>query len=189
MNLKNVMIIVVVASYFTLATLSFGQLTQTPFATETDEDIKEALVNLPERVPFGHEVATKAGEQISPGSDKSDYQLNQETYNDIYDLQRVLLSLMQMVLDAGIKPEILPRIEAGFGTAITLLTNIGVRYNLSSNFLIQVNQLRAIGNTIKNAPRSADFMLLKVQLEVMLAEIQNILATKLTSAPVNQFTF
>lgn len=168
-----------VASYFTLATFSFAQITQTPFATETDEDIKEALVNLPERVPYGPEVATLAGEQISLGSIKQDFAINQEIYDDILNIQRAMINLMEMILDVGIKPIKLTEIEFGFNAVITMLVNAGIRYNLSTNFAIQINQLRDILTAIKNAPPSSDFMLLKVQLETILAEIENILSTKL----------
>jgi len=179
MNFKKISITLLVAGCFTLATFAFSQITQTPFANETDEDIKEALVNLPERVPYGPEVATLAGQQISLGSLKQDFAINQEIYDDILNIQRAMINLMEMILNTGIKPSSLTDIEIGFSTVFTLLTNAGIRYNLSNNFAIQVSQLRNILNNIRNAPQSSDFMLLKVQLEVILAEIENILTTKL----------
>ena len=177
--IKKRNIVIVVASAFLLATVSYAQIIQTPFATETTQDIKEALVNIPERVPYGPEVQTLAGEQISLGSTTRDFSINREIYDDILNIQRIMLNLMEMVLNLGIKPETIDAVEINFNTLINMLTNAGIRYNFSSDFTILIRQLRDILADIKNAPRSADFMLIKVRMEVILAEVENALATKL----------
>jgi hypothetical protein len=181
MNTKSIITLLVVAGPLLPATMLYPILQNTPFVTETIQDIKEAFDNIPQRVPYGPEVRTLAGQQISPGVVRSDFRANQEIYNDIFTIQQHMLTLMQMVLDAGKNPSLMPQIQAYMDDLIRLITNAGIKYNFS--FANKIQRLQEIMAELKATPRNAEavvspFMLLKVRLETILAELENALNTK-----------
>lgn len=175
-----------VAGSFILATLSCHLFTQTKYIVETPYDIQEALVNIPEKVPVGHEVYTLAGEQLTPGVVPSDFRRNQEIYNDIALLQNHMIDLMQMVLDLEIRPHLLPGVQKQMSELITMISNAGIRYDLTAELSVFIRQLNTLMQEIIAVPKTPDpqapvsrFMLFKARLEVILAEIENLLLTKL----------
>ena len=151
----------------------------TQFIQETKEDIREAQVNIPERVPVGPDVFTRAGEQLSPGTTHQDLAINQEIYNDLSLLQGLMSVLMRFVLNVGIAPTNLAQAELQMRELITFIRKIAIRYRFENDFFNKIKQLTGIMIEIKNAPKNADYMLFKARLEVILSEIENALYTRL----------
>ncbi len=155
------------------------------FVTETHQDIEEALTNFPERVPSGREIRTTAGRQISPGSVADDFAVNREIYNDINRVQSMMINLMKNVLNLSIGKKNLDQILLQINTLITLLSQLGIRYNAVSNFSLLIQQLQEIKTDLKNPPEaplaspSTYYTLMKARLETILAEAENKLMTKL----------
>jgi len=152
---------------------------QTPFVTETKEDLEVAAVNYSERVPRGPEVRTLLGNQITPGTIPQDFRINQQIYNDSAELNGHFNNLMQMVLNIGIQPTILFNVERGMNQLVQMITNAGIRYNMPSDFETIRDQLMRIMSEIRAAPLNYNFMLFKARLEVLMAEIENAIKTKL----------
>ena len=155
--------------------------TASQFIKETISDIKEAIVNTPEKVPSGPNVTTRAGQQLTSGATPKDFAKNQEIYNDISTIQTTMNELMQLVLNVGIDPKALEQVHSQMAKVVELVSKLAIRYELRSDFEISIKQLQGIAVEITNAPKSADFMLFKTRLETILAEIQNKLYTKLES--------
>ena len=78
--------------------MSADRAVSTSFIRETPEDIQEALVNFPERVPKGPENTYSHGAQLTPGALRSDLKINQQIFNDIAQFQITMQQLMQIVL-------------------------------------------------------------------------------------------
>ena len=152
---------------------------QSPFVTETPQDLEIAAVNYPERVSRGPEIRTLLGNQITPGTLPEDFRRNQQIYNDIAELNGHMNNLMQMVLNLGIQPTTIDNVQIAMNQLIQMITNAGIRYNFSSDFEIISNQLRGIMNELRAAPTNSYFMLFKARLEVIMAELENALKTKL----------
>ncbi len=168
---------------------------QTTFITETPEDIEEAYLNYPERVPRGPEVRTIAGLQISPGSLPGDFAKNREIYNDIQIIQNNMLELMQMIINIQDDPYMLQKARQKLPIILQIITNLGIRYNLTSEFNILRDRLKAylaevytsMENMLKaeksrNPDESAqviNFWVYRFNLEQYMAEITNKLRTKL----------
>lgn len=175
---KIVFITLLLVSRVLVTTFAIFALS-TQFVKETPQDIEEAIANIPERVPTGNEVFTKAGQQLSPGSVPQDFRINKEIYNDLATIQAAMTELMQLVLNIGIKPTTLPDVQTKMKQVISLIARAGIRYNHETDFSETIKQLRQIMAEIESAPRTADFMLFKVRLEVILAEVENTLLLKL----------
>ena len=150
----------------------------TSYIRETREDIQEALINFPERVPSGPEVRTNAGAQLTLGSVPRDFRINQEIYNDILILQSKMQKIVQLTLNLGIKPALLDEAKSSMNAFLTLLEKMGIRYGMRADFTLIQNELRQILQDISNAPQEADFMLFRPRLETVIAEIENALRTK-----------
>ena len=153
--------------------------TASQFIKETISDIREALVNTPEKVPSGPDVKTRAGQQLTPGSTPKDFAKNKEIYNDISTIQTSMNELMQLVLNVGLDTKALEQVQSYMAKIVELVSKLAIRYDLRADFEINIKQLQGIAVEIANAPKSADFMLFKTRLETTLAEIQNKLYTKL----------
>jgi hypothetical protein len=156
---------------------------QTPFVTETKEDLEVAAANYPERVPRGPEVRTILGNQITPGTVPQDFRINQQIFNDIAELNGNFNNLMQMILNIGIQPTMLLNVQRGMDQLVQMVSNAGIRYNMSSDFETIRKQLLAIMAEIRAAPLNYNFMLFKARLEVLMAEIENAIKTKLVGNP------
>ena len=158
------------------------QSVSTSFIRETREDIQEALVNFPERVPTGPEVRTMYGAQLTPGNVRSDLVVNQQIFNDIAQIQITLHQLMETILDLGIKPSLLDAVKVNMNLLMEMLTKAGIRYNLVANFDILKRELSQILVEVIQAPRTTDFMLFRPRLETILAIIENKLKTQLINS-------
>ena len=169
--------------------LSADQNVSTSFIRETPEDIQEALVNFPERVPKGPEVKTIYGSQLTPGDLRSDLKINQQIFNDIAQFQITMAQLMQMVLTLGTNPTLLDAVQVNMNLLQTMLTNAGIRYNLVANFDILKRELAQIRAEIVGAPRTTDFMLFRPRLETILAVIENKLRTLLVRSCIRKAFF
>lgn len=160
--------------------LAYG-LPPTQFIKETRSDIQEAIVNIPERVPSGPEVLTRAGQQLTPGKVKKDFVINQEIYNDLDQLTDIANRLMKNVValssDYSLKETVLLQLT----TLSQLISGLGIRYNFTSQFDSALKEITTIQQEIKVTPKAADFMLFKVRLEIILAQIENAIRTKLNS--------
>lgn len=164
---------------FLLLLTGVNVFTQTPFVTETKEDLEVAAVNYPERVPRGPEVVTLLGSQIVPGAVPQDFRINQQIYNDVAELNGHFNNLMQMILNIGIQPTMLLNVQRGMDQLVQMVSNAGIRYNMASDFETIRKQLMAIMSEIRAAPINYNFMLFKARLEVLMAEIENAIKTKL----------
>lgn len=149
----------------------------TSFIRETPEDIKEALVNFPERVPSGPEVQTLYGTQLTLGDIRNDRAINRFIFNDLAQFQVIFQRLVQMVLNLGINPTLLPLVTDTIDEINIMLTHAGIRYNLVAQFALKRDELAQLRIDILQSSRSTDFMLFRPRLETMLAEIENILKT------------
>lgn len=152
---------------------------QSTFVTETRQDLEIAIDNFPERVKTGPEIRTILGYQITPGTLPRDFRINQQIYNDIAELNGQMNNLMQMILNIPVQPTIIDSVELNMNKFIQLLTNAGIRYNMAADFNTLRNQLVSIMTEIRGTPITAYFMLFKARLEVIMAEIENALRTKL----------
>lgn len=166
-----------------LIVISWASLTgaQNSFVTETRQDLDVAITNYPERVKLGPEVGTILGNQITPGSLPQDFRINQQIYNDIAEINGQMSNLMQMILNIPLQPTMIDNVEIGMDKFIQLLTNAGITYNQEDSFGTLKNQLLRIMGEIRGAPRTYYFMLFKARLEVIMAEIENALKTKLVT--------
>ena len=188
----------IVARILFLATPTFAAYVATPqttFITETPEDIEEAYLNYPERVPRGPEVRTIAGLQISPGALPGDFAKNRQIYNDIQIIQNNMLELMQMIINIQDNPNMLQEARAKLPVILQIITNLGILYDLTPEFNVLKDQLKAylgqvytsMENMLKarrarNPDESAqviNFWVYRFNLEQYMAEITNKLRTKL----------
>ena len=117
------------------------QPVSTSYIRETPEDVKEALVNFPERVPVGPEVRTLYGRQLVPGDVRSDLRINQIIYDDIAQVQIRMQKLIQLVLDLGVMPSLLDSVKITMANLLKSLDEIAKRYNLVTEFAIRKNEL------------------------------------------------
>ncbi len=154
---------------------------QSQYIQESREDLQEALVNTPERLPHGLEIRTQAGLQVTIGDVKQDLAVNRQIYNDLHQLQASFNAVMQKVLNIGINPADRDITIIGLDKTIQFLRALGVRYNEVENFNIIIDQLKEMMQQIKDAPLSADFMLFKARLEQFLFQIEQVLYSKLVS--------
>ncbi len=152
---------------------------QSPFVTETRQDLEIAIDNFPENVKGGPEVRTILGNQITPGTLPQDFRINQQIYNDIAELNGQMNNLMQQILNIPLQPTSIDNVQLNMNKFIELLTNAGIRYNMAADFTTLTNQLISIMSEIRGTPITAYFMLFKAKLEVIRAEIENALRTKL----------
>lgn len=187
MRIKIALIFFIVAGYIGSATYLLMAVTTTQYIHETIEDINEAIVNIPERVPAGPEVRTLAGEQLTTGAVPKDFAINREIYNDTLKIQEMMIELMRLVLLLEAKPFLLEKVKKQMGAIIYLVAFLGVRYNFIQQFSILIKQLQEIMAEIEQSPPQIfviehpdyGYMLFKARLEVILAEIENKLRTKL----------
>ncbi len=152
-----------------------------PFVTETRQDLEIAVNNYPERVKGGPEVETILGNQIVPGTLPRDFRINQQIYNDIAEINGQMNAIMQMILNIPVQPTIIDTIQLNMTKLHQMLTNTGIRYNLTDDFDTLNYQLSEMMRELRNTPITAYFMLFKARLEVIMAEIENALKTKIVT--------
>lgn len=161
-------------------------VTTTQYITESKEDIDEALVNFPERVPTGPEVYTLRGRQISPGSLPRDFRINKQIYNDIAELQIQINLLIQTVLSLAYQPAGLTKAQLEMRDLLEMFGNAGIRYNMVREFEIFRDRLIDIRQDLE-APNKYDkianpynyYLTIRFQLETIMSEIENALKLKL----------
>lgn len=163
------------ASAFPLAIFCINIPASVSYVQETPEDIQEAIINIKERVPSETTIRTLAGLQQTTGSTTKDALMNQQVYNDIHELQAVMLDLQQIVLNMGIKPQSFTQLQITLNEFINMLRKAGDRYNLSSHFDTIIKELIEWRAEVAAAPRTANFGIFKATLEKILAEIVNLL--------------
>lgn len=156
------------------------------FIQETDEDVKEALVNLPERVPSGPEIATLRGRQITIGNMPNDFRRNRQIYNDIAELQIQINRAIQVALARQKRPILQNKVEVELKELLELLTIAGIRYNQVANFalfrqkIVDIRQdLRESYNAYEIANPNNYYMGIRFRLETLSSEIENLLKTLL----------
>lgn len=156
------------------------------FIQETAEDVQEALVNFPERVPAGPEIITLRGKQITISDMPTDVRRNRQIYNDIAELQIQINRTIQAVLDRQRKPILQNKVEVELKELLDLLAIAGVRYNQVANFTLfrqQVIELRQDLRDSYNAYEIANpnnyYMTVRFKLETLMSEAENLLKTLL----------
>lgn len=156
------------------------------FVRETWEDIEQALVNIPERVPMGPEVVTLRGKQITLGDIRSDFIKNRQIYNDIAEYQIQINRLIQAVWSRQNNAYSQNKIEDEIKELLEILAIGGVRYNEVSRFRLWANRvievredLRESYNDYQIANPNNYYMSIRFRLETIMAEIENLLKTKL----------
>lgn len=163
---------------------NFGEPRQ--FIQETDEDIKEALVNIPERVPSGPEIATLRGRQITISDMPTDNRRNRQIYNDIAELQIQINRTIQVVMARQRKPILQNQVEIELKELLELLGIAGIRYNQVANFTLFRQRVIAIRQDLRDSYNAYEianpnnyYMTVRFQLETLMAEIENLLKTLL----------
>lgn len=179
--LNSTRILIGMASIFPLAIYSVNVPDSVSYIQETPQDIQEAIINLKDRVPSQTTLRTLAGLQQDAATTTTGARNNQQIYNDIHELEAVMLELQEQVLNVGIRPQSITQLRITLNEFISMLHKAGIRYNLPSNFQITINQLNEWMGEVAAAPRTANFEIFKATLEVRLAEIVNLLLTKLVS--------
>lgn len=154
------------------------QQLSTTYIRETPEDVKEALVNFPERVPGGPQVRTLYGKQLVLGDVRSDLRINQIIYDDIATVQIIMQRLIQLIINLGTDPSLLDSVKRTMAHLFVQLDEMGKRYGLRTEFAIKKNELTQLLTEVIQSSRSTDYMLFRFRLETTLAEIENILKTK-----------
>lgn len=132
-----------------------GVPAQTSFVTETPQDLEIAINNFPERVKTGPEVTTILGNQITPGTLPRDFRVNQQIYDDIARVNGHITPIMRMIFALESKPKVLIDIETAINQLLNLLTNLGIRYNISENLSSIRTELEGIKNQLKAIPEGS----------------------------------
>lgn len=171
-----------------IAILSIGWASidaQSPFVTETRQDLEIAIDNFPEKVKAGPEVGTLQGNQISPGTLPQDFRVNQQIYNDIATFSEYILKIMRMVYDLPAQPLIFENIDIAINQLLAMLVNLGIRYNISSNLDSIRTELVEIREQLRKTPLESRvntiLMVPYNRLDVIKSEIENLLRTKLVT--------
>lgn len=156
------------------------------YIQETAEDIQEALVNFPERVPQGPEIITLRGKQITLSDLPTDVRRNRQIYNDIAELQIQINNTIKAVMDRQRRPILQNKVEVELKELLELLAIAGVRYNQVANFtlfrqrVIELRQdLRDSYNAYEIANPNNYYMGVRFKLETLMSEAENLLKTLL----------
>jgi hypothetical protein len=156
------------------------------YIQETAEDVKEALVNFPERVPAGPQVATLRGRQITISDMPVDKSRNRQIYNDIAELQIQINRAIQVALARQKRPILQNKVEVELKELLELLVIAGIRYNQVANFklfrdqVVEIRQdLRDSYNAYEIANPNNYYMGIRFRLETLSSEIENLLKTLL----------
>lgn len=156
------------------------------FVQETKEDLEQALVNIPERVPSGPEVVTLRGSQITLGDIPSDFARNKQIYNDIAEYQIQINKLIQAVWSRQNNAYAQNKIEDEIKDVLEILAIGGIRYNEVSRFRLWADRVIAIREDLRESYNDYQianpnnyYMSIRFRLETIMAEIENLLKTKL----------
>lgn len=156
------------------------------FIQETAEDVQEALVNFPERVPAGPEIATLRGRQLTISDMPMDKRRNRQIYNDIAELQIQINRAIQVALARQKRPLLQNKVEVELKELLELLTVAGIRYNQVANFALFRNKVVDIRQDLRDSYNAYEianpnnyYMGVRFKLETLSSEIENLLKTLL----------
>lgn len=173
---------------------------KTTYVTESPQEIEETYLNYPQVVPHGNAIQTSAGVQLTPGILPEDIAKNREIYNDVQRIENELLDLMRMINAIQRDPAMLAKAQAKLPSILKLITDLGVRYNLTEEFAIQKEALKAYMKKVEksyqdylnqqhvaNPDQSVEllgFWVYRFNLEHIMNEITNKLLSKLSGGLV-----
>lgn len=156
------------------------------FVQETWEDVQQALVNLPEKIPTGPEVVTLRGRQITLGDIPNDFIRNKQIYNDIAEYQIQINRLIQAVWNRQNNAYYQNKIEDEIKDLLEILVIGGIRYNEVARFRLWADRVIAIREDLRESYNDYQianpnnyYMSIRFRLETIMAEIENLLKTKL----------
>lgn len=156
------------------------------FIQDTKEDIQEALVNFPERVPSGPEVATLRGRQITLSDMPNTKLRNRQIYNDIAELQIQINRIIAVALARQKQPVLQNKLEIELNELMELLAIAGVRYTQVANFTLFRQSVVAIRQDLRDSYNAYEianpnnyYMSIRFRLEKLMSEIENLLKTLL----------
>lgn len=155
---------------------------QTNFVNETIQDLEIAIDNYPERVKVGPEVTTVLGNQITPGTLPQEFLRNQQIYDDIAITAGHIINLMRMIMNLPSQPTTLPNMQLAMDVLLQHLTDLGIRYNISSNLSSIRTELQEMMADIRQAPYSRHLIVYYARLETIKGIIDNLLKTKLVGS-------
>lgn len=188
MKLKviNTLIVGMAGIFVSATTLLAPPSLNRRFVQETKEDVEQALVNIPERVPSGPEVVTLRGRQITLGDIPSDFLRNKQIYNDIAEYQIQINKLIQAVWSRQNNAFSQNKIEDEIKDLLEILAIGGVRYNEVARFRLWADRVIAIREDLRESYNDYQianpnnyYMSIRFRLETVMAEIENLLKTKL----------
>jgi hypothetical protein len=156
------------------------------FIQETTEDIQQALVNFPERVPSGPEIATLRGRQITLSDMPNSQNRNRQIYNDIAELQIQINRIIAIALARQKRPILQNKLEVELTELMELLAIAGVRYTQVANFTLFRQAVVAIRQDLRDSYNAYEianpnnyYMGVRFRLEKLMSEIENLLKTLL----------
>lgn len=156
------------------------------FIQETTEDIQQALVNFPERVPSGPEIATLRGRQITLSDMPNSQNRNRQIYNDIAELQIQINRTIAVALARQKRPILQNKLEVELNELMELLAIAGVRYTQVANFTLFRQAVVAIRQDLRDSYNAYEianpnnyYMGIRFRLEKLMSEVENLLKTLL----------
>lgn len=156
------------------------------FVTETRQDLDIAITNYPEKVKTGTEIRTIQGNQVTSGALPRDFRVNQQIYDDIAVVSGHIINIMRMVFDLPKQPTLIDNIQLAINKLLQVLTDLGIRYNITSNLDSLKTELAQIRDQLRSIPLNnnlnTNVMVPYNRLDVIKSEIENLLRTKLVTA-------
>ncbi len=154
-----------------------------PFVIDSRQDLDIAITNYAERIKSGPEVSTIYGNQITPGTLPRDFRINDQIYDDSAVVSGHIINIMRMVFDLPAQPTIIDNIQLAINQLLQMLTDLGIRYNITPNLASIRTELAEIRDELRNTPINSRvntiLMVPYNRLDVIKTQILDLLRTKL----------